>query len=335
MSRVLGVLYLSGGLLVLLSLLEPHPEDAVTAGLYGIVGIAVAVGSASIIWAKHAREWVVHAVLAAGTGLICLCVYFSGVAAGIYSAMFVWVVLMAASYFSGRAVAAHVVWVLAAWGVTLSMVEETSGFAVITRWTLGSLVLVVAAAVMAEIVAGRKSMEEQLRTENEEKARLQLDLEHLAHHDPLTGLANRRRFGQELTRELARASRQDAPLCVVALDLDGFKQYNDRHGHSAGDELLRLSAGAWTHALRADDLIARMGGDEFVALLPNCAPAEAERVKRRLCREIPLGLGCSAGIAYWDGNESADELLTRADQAMYEAKKGMTPRPLTRQRTAT
>jgi diguanylate cyclase (GGDEF)-like protein len=214
----------------------------------------------------------------------------------------------------------HVLWILAAWGLTLTTVDETSGFSGITRWALGSFVLVVAAAVMSEIVAGRRSTEEQLRAQIEERERLQDELEHLAHHDPLTGLANRRRLDEELARELTRAARQDTPLCVVALDLDNFKEYNDLHGHVAGDRLLKSSASFWSEALRANDMIARMGGDEFVALLPNCHTAEAEQVVERLCQTTPSRRTCSAGIALWDGHESADELLTRADQAMYETK---------------
>jgi len=320
-SRVLGVFYLSGALLVVLSVLLPHPAGANLVGLLAIAGTAVVVGSASVMWAKHARMWTVQTVLAAGTGLICLCVYFAGVAAGIYSAMFVWVVLVAASFFSGRALTAHVAWILLSWGLTLAMVEEPSGFSGVTRWALGGLVLAVAAAVMSEIVVGRRATEAELRTEAEERERLQRELEHLAHHDPLTGLANRRLFEAELARELARAKRRDTPLCLVALDLDEFKEYNDEHGHVAGDRLLQLTASAWADGLRAADLIARFGGDEFVALLPDCPAAEAELVARRLSHGIPLGCTCSTGIASWDGRESAEELIARADRAMYEAKK--------------
>lgn len=176
--------------------------------------------------------------------------------------------------------------------------------------------LAVAAAVMSEIVAGRRSTEEQLRTAQDE-------LEHLAHHDPLTGVANRRLFEQELSRELARAKRRATPLSIVALDLDRFKEYNDEHGHLAGDRLLKSVASAWGHALRSEDLIARFGGDEFVALLPDCPPAEAERVAQRLCSALPLSslrCACSTGIAHWDGYESVEDLLLRADEAMYETK---------------
>ncbi|MGI9020791.1 MAG: GGDEF domain-containing protein [Solirubrobacterales bacterium] len=312
-SRVLGVFYLAGGLLVLLSLLLPHPKEADALGLFGIAGLAAVVGSASLIWAKHARMWTAHTVLATGTGLISLCVYFAGVASGIYSAMFVWVVLVAGSFFAGWAVAAHVAWAVISWGLVLAVVEEPTGFSTITRWTLGSLVLGVAAGVMSEIVAGRRATEEQLRSAQDE-------LEALAHHDPLTEVANLRLFEIELKREMARATRQEWPLCLITLDIDDFKEYNDDHGHVAGDRLLKSAASAWAASLRAEDLIARLGGDEFVALLPNCPFNEAEQVMQRLCAATPLGRRCSAGIARWDGRESAEQLRERADLEMYEAK---------------
>jgi len=312
-SRVLGVLYLAGGLLVAFSVLLPHPEEADAWALLVIAGLGVAVGGASLIWAKRARTGTVHATLAAGTGLVSLCIYFSGVAAGIYSAMFVWVVLLAASFFASRAVAAHVGWVLVSWGLALALVEADTGFSVITLWALGSFVLVVAATVMSELEGGRRSTEEQLRSAQDE-------LEHLAHHDPLTGVANRRLFEKVLTRELARAKRHGTPLAVVALDFDKFKEYNDEHGHAAGDQLLQIATSGWARVLRTEDLIARLGGDEFVALLPDCPPTEAERTAQRLCSHLPLSCTCCAGIASWEGHESAEELLARADAALYEAK---------------
>ena len=182
-----------------------------------------------------------------------------------------------------------------------------------TRWVLGSLVLIVAAAVMSEIVAGRRSTEE-------ERERLQRELVHMAHHDHLTGVANRRLFEQELPRELSRSKRRGASLCVLALDLDHLKAYNDRHGHVAGDQLLKATASAWSEALRSEDLLARIGGDEFMALLPECMLEEAAQVADRLSRSVPLGQTCSTGIACWDGRESSEALLGRADKAMYAAK---------------
>jgi diguanylate cyclase (GGDEF)-like protein len=312
-SRVLGVLYLAGGLFVAFSVLLPHPEEADARALLGIAGLAGAVGGASLFWAKRAHVGIVHGVLAAGTGLVSLCIYFSGVAAGIYSAMFVWVVLLAVSFFVRSAVVAHVGWILISWGLALALVEERTGFSVFTRWALGGFVLVVAATVMSEIERGRRSTEEQLR-------RAQEELEHLANHDPLTGVANRRLFETGLARELARAKRHGTPLAVVVLDLDNFKEYNDEYGHAAGDQLLQTATSGWARVLRAEDLIARLGGDEFVALLPDCPPTEAEQAAERLCGALPRDSTCCTGVACWDGHETAEELLARADVGLYEAK---------------
>ena len=319
-SRALGVLFLCGAVLVIVQLSLPSWDHAHVAGMYAIGAIALVLGSASVLLAKHARTWTVQAMFAAGTALICLGVYCSGVTTGAYSVLFVWLVVMAASFFSARALAAHVAWILLASAVTLGVVE-TPGISAAVRWTFGSLLLIVAAVVMSQIVAGRRSVEHQLRMEIEEKARLQRKLERLALQDPLTGLPNRRHFEQELSRELARATRQSVPLSVVALDLNHFKDYNDAHGHVAGDRLLKLLASAWTEVLRAGDIIARLGGDEFVVVLADCPLGEAGRVVQRLRRRIPPAITCSAGIACWDGRESAEELYARADRAMYETKR--------------
>jgi diguanylate cyclase (GGDEF)-like protein len=319
MSRVLGVMLLCGGALGLISLAVSGAAVEKTG--MGIVGsMALAVGVASIIWAEHARVWTVHATFAAGTGAVCLGIYFTETATGVYAVLFVWLVVIAASFFSARAIAAHVAWIMLASGVALSSSATLTGVSPLTRWAFGSVLLVTAAVVMSQIVAGRRATEERLRKEIAEKEQLQRELEHLANHDPLTGLPNRRWLEREIDRELARADRLEMPLCAVALDLDEFKAFNDAHGHAAGDHLLKQSASIWSQALRSGDLIARMGGDEFVALLPGSAADEAARVVRRLRDGYPRARSFSAGIACWDRRESAEELLGRADAAMYAAK---------------
>jgi GGDEF domain-containing protein len=118
------------------------------------------------------------------------------------------------------------------------------------------------------------------------------EVERLARTDGLTGVANRRGWDDELPRELARATRSGRPLCIALLDLDHFKAYNDRHGHQAGDRLLKAAAAAWQARLRRSDLLARYGGEEFAVLLPDC------------------------------GLEDAGQLVDRADRALYAAKAG-------------
>ena len=147
------------------------------------------------------------------------------------------------------------------------------------------------------------------------------ELEHTARTDALTGLPNRRAFEDEMAREMARATRVQSPLTVALLDLDGFKQLNDRAGHQAGDDALRAAADAWTHGLRTMDVLARYGGDEFAVLLPGCTLAEAHEVLDRMRLSTPLGLGCSIGLTSWQSGEPPEELIARADTALYASKR--------------
>ena len=154
-----------------------------------------------------------------------------------------------------------------------------------------------------------------------ERIALLTRLETTARTDELTGLPNRRAWQEALPRELARAGRSNEPFCVAMLDLDHFKDYNDHQGHQAGDRLLKQLAGAWSNELRTSDTLARYGGEEFALLLPTCSIERAIDVVARL-REVTLdGQTCSAGIASWDGTETAVELIGRADRALYEAKR--------------
>jgi diguanylate cyclase (GGDEF)-like protein/PAS domain S-box-containing protein len=146
-----------------------------------------------------------------------------------------------------------------------------------------------------------------------------------ARTDELTGLANRRRWHEELDRALAQARRQGSPLCAAMVDLDGFKAYNDAHGHLAGDALLRKASQAWADALRATDTLARYGGDEFSVILPDCTLEEARTVIERLRAATPGDATCSAGVACSDGAESAESLVRRADKALYGARAGTRP----------
>src|SRR5215203_2114054 len=128
-------------------------------------------------------------------------------------------------------------------------------------------------------------------------------LARLARTDPLTGLANRRGWDEQLSRELARAQRSAAALSIALLDLDDFKSFNDAHGHQAGDRLLVEAAAAWRGQLREVDVLCRWGGDEFAVLLPDCSASEAVEVIARLGPATPSLRSCAAGVAAWDGRE--------------------------------
>jgi diguanylate cyclase (GGDEF)-like protein len=145
-------------------------------------------------------------------------------------------------------------------------------------------------------------------------------LEYLARRDELTGLLNRRVLGEQLECELTTAREHDRPLSLVMLDLDRFKNYNDAHGHQAGDRLLKTSAAAWVAELRSTDVIARYGGEEFIVILPNCTIDVAVIKADRLRAVVGNGATCSAGVATLDGSESGAQLIGRADHALYQAK---------------
>jgi len=145
-------------------------------------------------------------------------------------------------------------------------------------------------------------------------------LETLAQHDPLTGVANRRAWDDRLPVEMDRARRAGTPLAVALLDIDHFKRFNDQYGHQAGDQLLKTATAAWQSLLRSSDLLARYGGEEFAVLLPSSTLGQAVEIVDRLRVETPLAQTFSAGVALWHGDETSDQLVARADKALYKAK---------------
>jgi diguanylate cyclase (GGDEF)-like protein/PAS domain S-box-containing protein len=146
-------------------------------------------------------------------------------------------------------------------------------------------------------------------------------LNEMARTDDLTGLLNRRAWFQELRMELSRSRRSGQPLCVALLDVDHFKRFNDANGHQRGDDLLKTAALAWRGNCRETDILARYGGEEFILALPACGVEDAQRLAERMRRVTPLGQTLSVGIAQWDGRESAEHLIDRADAALYDAKR--------------
>jgi diguanylate cyclase (GGDEF)-like protein/PAS domain S-box-containing protein len=156
----------------------------------------------------------------------------------------------------------------------------------------------------------------------DEREALLTEIQNLASSDALTGLPNRRALDDQLPREMARALRADSPLCLAIVDIDHFKAYNDTHGHLAGDAVLRDCALAWDDSLRGEDTILRFGGEEFLVILPNCTPDDAAEIVERLRAATPDEQTCSAGLALWRPGESVDELVGRADEALYRAKDG-------------
>ena len=162
-----------------------------------------------------------------------------------------------------------------------------------------------------------------------ERKDLERRLEHLIDHDFLTGLFNRRRFEQSLAQETKSAARYGGHGAVILIDLDHFKEVNDRFGHKSGDDLLKTVAAALRERIRGTDMLARLGGDEFGLILPqadeNQAQLVAEEVVKTLRRQAAMlgdafiPITASVGVALFEGDTEV-EILACADLAMYEAK---------------
>lgn len=162
--------------------------------------------------------------------------------------------------------------------------------------------------------------------------RVILDTEQNANVDTLTGLYNRRWLEHVYARESTRCAFNGQPLCLLMLDVDHFKAYNDRHGHLAGDYALCLVAHTLRNQLRPKDSMSRFGGEEFVILLPDIAVEEARRIGERLrtsLEQIPSfyspvgvlpGVTVSIGLTEMDPRDDLKSLIARADQALYDAK---------------
>lgn len=172
----------------------------------------------------------------------------------------------------------------------------------------------------------RRALEDTLRETNR-------TLERKAFVDPLTGLYNRAFLSESIQRELARTRRQTSTLALLMIDLDRFKDVNDRYGHGVGDEVLRAVAGALTAGLREGDVLARYGGDEFCALLPGADAVSAAQVAERVRQQVAslpsrvasavrvrasIGLATSADLEEGAGGQA---LLERADRALFTAKR--------------
>ena len=185
-------------------------------------------------------------------------------------------------------------------------------------------------ASIALLMAARAS-NDQLRQEVEQRRALQEALRIQASIDPLTGLNNRREYEKLFSREMARARREGRAMSLVMLDLDHFKHINDDHGHAAGDEVLRCVAQLCRENFREVDIAGRLGGEEFVVLMPHTALREAGEVARRFLQVLSdteiafeglrLRVQATAGVAELQAHEDhLETLLQRADHALYAGK---------------
>ncbi len=168
----------------------------------------------------------------------------------------------------------------------------------------------------------------ELTKKNRELKKAKARVEKVMRTDKLTKLANRRAFMEFLKKTLAQSRRYDNNLTIIMLDLDNFKEINDSYGHPVGDQVLRKVGDILAENVREGDMAARFGGDEFIILMPQTAAAEAVNMAHRIRKKVKsINLSAvkkpptlSLGITEFKGEESAEDLLNRADKAMYEAK---------------
>jgi diguanylate cyclase (GGDEF)-like protein len=320
MARWLGALLLAGGAFAsLAAAVLPLPAGTDQVGLAGVGAGALVAGGVVFLLRRRFLPLAVNLLLPAVTTLIGLSVLFDGAASSPGAIFYVWVVLYAAYFLSPRQVALQ----LAAIGVVHALVLTSRGLddTMVTRWSATMLALVVAGTVVARLVGRLRTSLAAHSEALEDREELTRRLAAVANTDELTGVPNRRAWEHLFKRELARAQREEAELSVAILDLDRFKDFNDRYGHPAGDRRLREAAGAWQAELRASDLLARYGGEEFAVLLPDCGPEAAATLIERLRAVTPHDQTVSAGLACWTADEEPMELMERADAALYRAKR--------------
>jgi diguanylate cyclase (GGDEF)-like protein len=311
-ARVLAVLFMAGATLAVISILLPHPPLRV-ALLSLAIFTAYAVGAIVFRYADEVSTNLLPGLLFLATVLIGASIYASGIAGGVYGTLFFWVAVFAGLFFTPRMAAAHIGWVIAVNGVLLTQVANPAGFS--TRWLLSAIAISVVAAVTNWIAADRNRIDA-------ERQELLSAVNEMAHTDALTGLPNRRAWDAKVALALDRARSRMAPVCIALIDIDNLKVVNDRKGHAAGDLMLQAAAEHWKPLLRQGDYVARYGGDEFALLLNDCGLNAAQVIIERLRESAPAGQSCSAGVAAWNGEETAAELVSRADEGLYEAKSG-------------
>lgn len=301
-SRVMGrsasLLFLGGALIGTITAFLPTPEatDEFITFLLASLGYP----SALLLFLFGARlpEYGYHAVMFCGAVIVSLGLYFAGPTAqgGVTTNMYVWVPLWICYFFPLRHGLLHVAAIAIMSAFPLVMVHGEMAFSI---W-----LTLLGTNLVASVTVGT------LAKHNRQLARI----------DPLTGAYNRSELEEAAERELARAERHGLTLSLVYLDLDHFKQINDTEGHAAGDRLLQQLGATARKQLRQEDIFARIGGDEFALLLPNCPQKEATEIVERLADSLPEGCTLSAGIANRHEKESWQTLQKRADQALYAAK---------------
>ncbi len=310
--------------------LTSYPVERVPLNwLVGAAGIFI-VGILLFPWRRYDRNLFLVVSLG-GMCLIALAVYFSGGWQSPFFPLYFFVVVFAAIYYSPRVAAAAVL--LTALVSLSPQLYDPDAAHLAEHMVVGFtsyLALAFVSGYMAREVGRRERQRAEYERELQETQELKERYRREALTDRLTGLPNRYRFEARLVEEIARAGRRSEAFTVVFLDVDDFKRINDAHGHATGDRSLKIVADALRQGARAEDVVARHGGEEFTVLLSGTPIPKAlrffQRVKEEVAsrseRDLGFRVGLSAGVAGFPHDaENPEDLIEAADLAMYQAKR--------------
>src|SRR6266508_4671842 len=271
MARTFTYLFGIGATLLLVTLPLPHSADRDTAGLVVVAIAAYLAALGFLVLFDRLPLWFYEATPLLGTILVSLAVYFGGSdAPAAYAVYYFWVALAACYFLTPGVAATHLALASAGYGIALLASAEVEVPAL--GWAVATGSLFVVGTLMTAL---RGQME-----------RMLTELGAAARTDPLTGLANRRELEGRFAGELERSTRGGRPLSIVVLDLDWFKEFNDRFGHAAGDGALVQLGEALRRATRTSDIVARLGGEEFAVLAPETDQHEGYQLAERLRAEV-------------------------------------------------
>ena len=314
MARTAALLGGAIALTCLVAVLVPGDAQLDDDVLIGTAAAAGLLGALLLLVDDGLPFWAFHAVALVGTALSTTAAYGWGSESAYGPLPYVWVTLYVFYFFSRPAALVHLA--LMAGGYALALVEESPTENPLDGWVATVATLLVTGYLISVV--------------RDWFAHLITRLSDAAHRDPLTDLLNRRGFQEVFDVELERARRAGQPLSLIVGDIDRFKRVNDAHGHAAGDAVLRRVADAIRGAKRGFDRAARVGGEEFAVLAPDCdehgAYMLAERIRaavhEALVDKEDAPLTISFGISTHPlHGQSADGLLRTADQALYAAKR--------------